>query len=967
MMPPLPMVCRENELRVIEEALANTRAGRGGALFVIGESGIGKSRLSAAAANLGAAAGMCVIRGRASRVGPMAPFRLLTEALMSLLHSGAPLDVSQLGPYRPILARIVPDWGTPAPGQDGGSVVILAEAVRRLTRLAGQDRGCLVLLDDLQNADTESLVVVDYLVENLHTQRTLMLGTTCDEPPGPALDLARSAVQRGSAALLELRRLTPAEIRQLCAGLLDCEASDIPDELAHQLWADSGGVPLLVVEILNAIQRSKLLVRAGGSRNWQLKGRLRTRVTGALTRTMAARLDQIGSPGRDVLSLAAVLGLRFPVSVMQAATGLGYRELLQQFHAEIIAQVVAPDEETPDWYAFQHPLVVDALLTLLSPQERKVLARRAADAVETVFPGLPGEWCQVSAALRLTADEPGMAGKLFAEAGRRALAQGAANTAVILLDKAMGLLGRDDMQARADALASLLFGLAEAGQVERAVSAAAELDDFAGLLSGPARAQLHTRLAWAAAVAGQSAVGLAQVDIARRLLGPHAADRNTAPVDVVAAHLVLDLPGPDQVRLAEQLARRAADVAEAADKPLVACQAWQLLGALIRSRDPQEATACLERARRLAVLHGLPIEEIHALIRLGNDEALRDGSTRLLEQAQTEASRVGAVTARFQAEASLAFQMILRGEFTVAEQLLDQVLESTLRLRLLETTKYALLLRAILGAHRGRRQDMEAAFAELRSQADEHPQHTPRVHGLARAWCALLEEDRPLANEELAQALAAEERSPTVYQLTGRYGIHLLLRSLDGELDRADFQAVVAAPVSQLRWDRQFALYASAVLNGRARRAEDAAADVEQARRAGAPYATGRNLGLRLVSEAAIAHGWGTPVEWLREAEEYFYSTQVTAVASACRALMRQAGVRVTQRRAGTDEIPAKLRSIGVTRREFEVLRLLTQRLSNREIAVRLHLSPRTVEKHVAALLTKTGLSNRIALGEFER
>ncbi len=118
------------------------------------------------------------------------------------------------------------------------------------------------------------------------------------------------------------------------------------------------------------------------------------------------------------------------------------------------------------------------------------------------------------------------------------------------------------------------------------------------------------------------------------------------------------------------------------------------------------------------------------------------------------------------------------------------------------------------------------------------------------------------------------------------------------------------------------------------------------------------------MAEAAIADGWGTPVEWLRRSEEYFHSGGVTAVAGACRALMRRAGVRVTQRRPGVDNIPSPLRAAGVTVREYEVLRLLARRLGNREIATRLHLSPRTVEKHVASLLTKTGLPNRTALSE---
>ncbi|WP_439658865.1 response regulator transcription factor [Lentzea sp. HUAS TT2] len=86
--------------------------------------------------------------------------------------------------------------------------------------------------------------------------------------------------------------------------------------------------------------------------------------------------------------------------------------------------------------------------------------------------------------------------------------------------------------------------------------------------------------------------------------------------------------------------------------------------------------------------------------------------------------------------------------------------------------------------------------------------------------------------------------------------------------------------------------------------------------------------------------------------------------AGACRAQLRLMGVRVTQRRSGVDEVPDELRLAGVTVREYEVLRLLGARLANNEIAAQLYLSRRTVEKHVSSLLTKTGLTNRLALGK---
>ena len=957
------MIGRDEEFRIVEEALRSAQVGRGGAVFAVGEGGIGKSRLAAAAADLGFAADMRIMRGRGSAIGPMVPFRSITEALMSLLRADDPVDITALGPYRPVLARLVPDWGTPSVAEGAGFLVVLAEAVLRLTGLAGQGQGCLIILDDLQDSDAETLAVVEYLVDNLGQQPTMLLATVRAEPC-PAFDLAQSAAQRGSGTLVDLHRLDARDVRRLAGSCLGSEPGDVPEQVAEQLWAASDGIPLLAEELLSGMLRSGLLVRDGDG--WQVTGQLRAKASTTLTRTVAARLDLIDAPGRELLSVAAVLGRRFSLAVLQAATGMSNRDLLSHLHADVATQLVAPDEQTPDWYAFQHPLLVDAFLTLLTPAERGRLNGQAADAVEAVYPGLPGEWCQVSATLRLRAGDLARAGRLLAEAGQRALAQGAAVSAVTLLDQALELLpGTGDAQARADAFAALLSALVEAGMVERAVAAAREFEHITSLLSRRPRAHLHTRLAWAAVVAGRSRDGLAHVAVARQLLGPDAPDHDTAPVDVVAAHLALDLPGPDQVRMAEVLARRAADVAEAAQLPVVACQAWQLLGALSRSRDPDQATACLEQARQLAVRYELPIEEIHALIRLGNDDALRDGSLDRLEHVRREASRVGAVTARYQAEASLALQAILRGDFAAAATLLDQVLESTTRLRLLETTRYALLLRAVLGAHQGRRREMEAALVDLRRWEGDEAQHTPRVHGLARAWCALLEENRSRALHELSLALAAEENSPTTFQLTGRYGLHLLLRVLEGTADRVEYQVITAAPVSRLRWDRQFALFASAVLSGRAGRGAEACAALAEAMQVAGPYATGRHLGLRLVSEAAVIDGWGTPVEWLRAAEEYFHAREVPAVASACRALMRRAGAPATQRRHGVQDIPSRLRAVGITVREYEILRLLIDRLSNREIAARLHLSPRTVEKHVASLITKTGQHNRIGLGQF--
>jgi len=120
---------------------------------------------------------------------------------------------------------------------------------------------------------------------------------------------------------------------------------------------------------------------------------------------------------------------------------------------------------------------------------------------------------------------------------------------------------------------------------------------------------------------------------------------------------------------------------------------------------------------------------------------------------------------------------------------------------------------------------------------------------------------------------------------------------------------------------------------------------------------------LRLhVFEAAIANGWGRPVEELRRDLAGFDAAGDHQLARICRDLLRHAGAPVPRRGRGDSAVPPWLRAAGVTSREMDVLSLIAQGLTNAQIAERLFLSPRTVETHVAHLLAKTGASDRSGL-----
>ena len=126
-----------------------------------------------------------------------------------------------------------------------------------------------------------------------------------------------------------------------------------------------------------------------------------------------------------------------------------------------------------------------------------------------------------------------------------------------------------------------------------------------------------------------------------------------------------------------------------------------------------------------------------------------------------------------------------------------------------------------------------------------------------------------------------------------------------------------------------------------------------------------RHYARRIAAQAALADGWGHPVLWLREAAAFFAGRGHDRIAAACRGLLRRAGAPVPRRRPGDAALPERLRVLLVTAREAEVLGLVADGLTNREIAAQMFLSPRTVEKHVANLLVKTGLRRRAQLAGY--
>jgi len=964
------LVGRDEERRVLLDVLARARGGHGGTYFVVGEAGVGKSRLAREIGEHAGAAGLTVLTGRAVVGGAPVAFRPLAEAVLGGLRRRDDVDLADLRPFLPALGRLVPQWlpRETAPGLD--SPVLLGEGLLRLLRALARGGGSLLVLEDLHWADPETLAVLEYLADNVSGEPVACVGTLRSD----ALEPVARIIDRRAAGVVELRRLTADDAVRVARACLGGTALPAPVEQIVRERAD--GLPFLVEELLASLIGTGTLVRHDGA--WSVSGEVNLVLPGTFAEAVARRLADLPAPTRAALHAAAVLGRRFDWPLLAAVTGASDAEVVAALRPAIGAQLVV---EEPDGFRFRHALTREAVLGDLMGPQRARLAGQALEALVQKHPELPGSWCELAADLAEAAGDTARAAGLLLMAGRRAMAAGALATAEIVLDRARRLVADDPvLTVTIDDVRTDVYALS--GQVDRAFELGnrllARLDAPARLPSGGA--ELHLRLARAAVAGGRWSVAGDHLDAARRRpaaggvgraalsgVGRPASSGEPAVTAAAAASLAaLDAQialGQGRLGDAARLAEGALVRAERAGTPAVVCEALEVTGRVARQSDLDAAEAAFARSLAVATAHGLELWRLRALHELGTLDQLRTESVERLCQARELAVEVGALALVATLDLQIAAGLIK--QFRADEGLVAarRSADASRRLRL-ATLPMALVHQAGAYAQRGDVPRMETCLAEASAIAPDDLDVQGSAWGHCRAVASLLAEDRARALTEMATGAAFLQRSPATVA-PPFLGLRVLLLAVDGDAPTAGAEAdrVRGDCATRHRIVASLLGYADAVLLGRAGRADEAAARFAAADAEPGPLvAWYRQYARRLTAEAALTDGWGAPLDWLREAAAYFAARDEQPVAAACRALLRRAGVAVPRPGRTATDVPAALRALGVTSREADVLALLADGLTNKELAARLHLSPRTVEKHVASLLAKTGCRRRAQL-----
>ncbi|MBV8527924.1 MAG: AAA family ATPase [Candidatus Dormibacteraeota bacterium] len=920
------VVARQTELERIDHALDETAASRGGLLVVAGPAGVGKSRLLTEAAAAARGRAMVVLRGRCVPTAVAAPYRPIAEALIA----------------------------EPPPALTGGaaeSPVVVAESVLGSLQRAAASRGCVLCIEDIQWSDAETLHALEYLADHARSARVLVLCSLRDDAPTAARDALARLDARRAVDLIALAPLSTAAVaemiaRSLGAGALDPAVVELVAERAE-------GLPFLVEEVLATAVSSGALVHEHGA--WHMTHAVGRVVPESFAVTVRERLHAMGPQGRRVLAAAALLGRSFDWDLAGRAAGSAAGITHEALDRAVELQLLAPLD---GGYAFRHSLTRDALLAQLLPHERAELASGCLEGMAGQAGAAP-EQRLVTASLAELAGRPEVAAGMLLEAGRASLSRGALESATAALERASTLAGEPPL--RADIAEALTEAAAAAGDLQRTRAHAADLLDLLAEVAAPParRAAAHLMLARCAIAAAHFDAGHEELDRARRMADAARDPALRARVTAAGAQLAV---GRGETDAAEALARDAAAQAMATAQPQVACEALEVWSRCARTRDLAEAAEIGERALQVAEAAGLAYWRMRALYQIGVVEMFRASSAETLRRARTEALRLGAAATAATLDLEIAAVLDMTHEVEELRQTCDRCVELARRLELRAVEAVAHLFLSILEAIHGTRAAMEEEIRAALAVLPDDVELLGAAWGEARALAALAAEDRGRARDALRHAGEVYRRSPPSVMPRLGAALTVLVDSVDGR--DPDLEAA-GGITPLLSLGAGYLAFAEAVRLGRAGRHAEACAAVARGEDHLARNPWYRSLCWRLAAEAALTDGWGEPVAWLTDAASFFDEAGNARLAAGCRSLLRRAGARVARPTRGARALPAPLREAGVTPREADVLGLLSEGLSNREIGARLFVSERTVEQHVGCLKQKLGLRTRAHLAVY--
>jgi predicted ATPase len=337
-----PMIGRDAQLDTLHQLLPVVAAGRSRTCLVIGEPGIGKSRLlsefrrSAEEADNGEPARW--IEGRCVSYGQNLPYHLLLDLVRSILNLPLPadevqarsafdrqlaalLEADEAADIAPYLAHLLalplgPEEADRAKVSPDVMQQRYSAAVHRLLRAAAGQAPVILVCEDVHWADPASVEVMLALLPLAAQLRVLFIAALRAEIDSAGWKLVTTARQLFGDALTEIQLdpLSEEESRSLVAHLLVIES--LPAEVRDLILARAEGNPFFVEEVVRMLVERGLIERRDG--RWLTSSEIASvDIPETLHGLLLARIDQLSEPAKHSLRIASVIGRQFPVRVLE--------------------------------------------------------------------------------------------------------------------------------------------------------------------------------------------------------------------------------------------------------------------------------------------------------------------------------------------------------------------------------------------------------------------------------------------------------------------------------------------------------------------------------------------------------------------------------------------------------------------------------------------------------------------------
>jgi DNA-binding CsgD family transcriptional regulator/tetratricopeptide (TPR) repeat protein len=978
-------VGRAAELRLLDGAWRRAAAGPSAVLVVGGEAGVGKTRLVDEFTRGCQAEGVRVLVGGCIELGEEGvPFAPVVAALNDVLRGMEPEAARRwIGHGRADLARLLPGLGGP-PAGDGQAVgPELVSAQGRLFELLldlveriAAERPTVLVVEDLHWADQSTRDLLGFLIRGLRRPGLLLMLTyRTDElhrrhPLRPFLaELERIRwVERA-----ELRRFDRSELVAQLTGIL----GEPPDaDLADEVFERAQGNPFFTEELVAA--------EAAG-----LSGQLPP----TLRDTLMARIEILPDRTQHLLRVAATAGRQVEHDVLAAVADLPETELFDALRQAISAHVLVADNQR-DAYAFRHALVQEAVYADLLPGERSRLHAAYATTLAAREDSGPCEQATEAAELAhhwYAAHDMERALPAAVAAGLAAERVHAYAEAQRQFERALELWERVPdvhLEVDLDRVDLLRHAAEDAFRIasrERAIalirSALREVDARAE----PLRAGvLSSRLAHFMRHSGKPGA----FDVYKEAVRLVPSEPPTPERAIVLAGLGAALMLKPLFQEAREVCEEAIAVARAAGERMAEVDARDTLGVVLAHLgDPAAGLAHLEEAVRIAAdlhdNHGFEVDEV--LRGYANLCDLLD-LTGELERAATVALR-GVEEARqhglersFGAwlTADAAAVLVKLGRWDEAGERLYAALPTTASGGLSAINMYQSL--ATLEVGRGEL-DLAAgrlgAARKLFEKVFVGAQHIGPLHreqAAVAVWQGRHEEARAAVAAGLSACLGVDGArfAASLYPLGLRAEADAAERARDrhAEGEEADARQVAAELLEGARalstpWGPEFEAHLAACeaewtrVGGRSD-PERWQAATEAWDKAGQPYPAA--YARWHLAQALLAAG---DREQADRATRQAHATATRLGARPLRARLEQLARRARIDLAQVAAPPGRGRvapaaRLGLTPREVEVLRLVAEGRSNRQVAEALFISAKTASVHVSNILAKLGVSTRV-------